>query len=282
MKLFDGTMVFKNKSGVIENDFSKAVKMIYEYHIWPASSAGWAIRKQMPQEADVRAAAKACVGRMVMLDFEQWDLSGSKGMSLSGQKICKQIITWMRDEEPSLRIGFFRELPIRNYWTPVNNFRYPEKESAQDSYYDWKLRNGILRRGSDSLAEYVDYVSIAPYNFYWPDDPDQSWKGQREWRDIFLEEYHDEALRYKKPIFAIVWHRTHPSDTDNGFKLTPLEWFRQDIKKITSESIEGVIWWGYDDDYNDVKEYAQILKEEVLGIAPAEPDRSDLPEEETF
>ncbi len=71
------------------------------------------------------------------------------------------------------------------------------------------------------------------------------------------------AQELNKKVYPFVWHRFHPSNKEFGLELIPLSQFKHHIEDVFSShfnghKIDGIVWWGSDSYYYNVKAEALI------------------------
>ncbi len=198
----------------------RRIKVVYGGSLWRPGRSN-----DEPDEVQVRWQARR-LGRglrekpLVCIDIEHWRLSGPE-TDRSIEKM-QSVIRWMREEEPSLRYGFYSALPIRDYWRATKHF-------GRKKYDDWIDENRRLKR----LGEQVDVVFPSLYTFY--DDPD----GWEAYATANLEQ----ARQYGKPVYAFLWPAYHVSNESLAGQPIPADYWRRQLD-LCREHADGIVLWG--------------------------------------
>ncbi len=200
----------------------------YEARIWPND----ADRSKMPSKPWIQRLARwhAKRHRTVFLNIEHWPTQTFYG-SASVSKVkhnhnrLRQIIEWIKEEEPDLAVGYYGLMPVGEYIGPVRGIEWRAEKAIKESE----------RFVETGLADAVDYVAPSLYVRY-SDDPEE-WK---RWATFVLTE----AKRYGKPIYPFLWPRFHDQGPENlRLREIPAEFFRMQLE-FCREHADGVIIWG--------------------------------------
>ncbi len=203
-----------------------------------------------PDEEATRTLARqvAATGKILVLDIEHWPVdirySSRAEVDASLAKLMN-IVDWLKDERPELKVGFYGILPLRDYWVPVN---YQSRLKTTGWWRDTELAKWtpaqVAWEGADDylkpLAEKVDYIVPSLYTFY--DDP-ASWQ-------LYAEGNLAEAARYGKPVIPVLQPFYHDSTPSGG---TPVDgkFFAQQLDATRRLGAAGVaIWAGSYGAYN--------------------------------
>lgn len=225
------------------------------------------------------AVAARQMGAIVLLDYERdpIDLQFKTPAEVSATiELYLSRIADLRRADAALRVGLYANLPVRNFWTPVNLGRartQPQawkRESEVAKYAPWQAGWERANAFLNPLAAAVDYV--APSLYLFTNDPKSN---EAYWRGNLAE-----ARRYGKPVYAVV-HSTYVGTYD-GVKLyqpIPAAVVRPLIDMIISERLaDGVILWGPID--QSAAEHARLwvdaIKADRAGLLP-EPETPEAP-----
>ena len=132
-RVFDGTL-YQNKpsSGVGEMEH---LKILYAGSIWGKNL----LLNEVPSEARIEQflAEKVDLSDLIVLDLEQWDVTGSDAeASLSISKLA-ETQRLFRKHAPDRLFGFYGLLPIRNY-------HCPQKPPYNTCHGTWRYQNDRL------------------------------------------------------------------------------------------------------------------------------------------
>jgi hypothetical protein len=198
-----------------------------------------------PNQTAVRALARKvyALGQTLVMDIEHWPMDIRTASDAAVQSTIDkfvQIITWLRDERPGLKIGVYGLAPLRDYWTAKNYLEAVDKApgsswyaarlpSYRTAYQQWQAANDRLA----SLVARVDYLFPSLYTFY--DDP-AGWQ-------YYAEGTIQEARRFGKPVFPFLQMYYHPSNATIGGDELPRAVWRAELD-TTRELADGAVIWG--------------------------------------
>lgn len=205
---------------------------------------------KVPNEAATRQMARnaAAVSDVIILDIEDWptDIRTSSQADVNATiDKFSQMIDWIRNEEPGLKIGIYGVMPIRDYWTPVHYqdlvniadgawaqthpVEYQQGLAAARQKMDaWDAANAVLK----PLAGKVDVIFASLYTFY--DDP-QNWQA-------YAAANLAEAARFGKPVMAFLWNEYHISNQQLAGQDLPAADFRAELEYVYQHT-DGVALW---------------------------------------
>ena len=158
----------------------------------------------------------------VIFDIEHWSVDvrwSSLGEVQWGLEKMSQLVDWMHDERPDVRVAPGGLFPTGNYPTPA---------PGTPAYEQWQAANDVLR----PLVEKIDFVSPAvpvahpKFNEY---------MGYA--RGIVTE-----AARYNKPLYTILWPRHDFGDGNVAQRFLPPAYWRA-MLDVASELGDGAIFW---------------------------------------
>lgn len=169
-----------------------------------------------PREANVRAEARLLtnVNNLYYLDVEHLPTRFQNSVDRNIDSIQKMasIADWVHSEKPHVRIGYYGELPQREYWNRTD---------------EWRERNTLF----NYLAQHVDVVFPSLYTFY----PDRF-----GWVNYAIENL-KEARKYNKPVYAFIRPVYHES-TENAGLLIPGDYWRLQLETIYQHA-DGIVIW---------------------------------------
>ncbi len=212
------------------------IAVIYSSALWHSDDPNNPPRDK-PIESIVRSIARTLSSDIfVCLDIEHWPVRGEKQVVNESIRKFIQVIQWMRDENPKLKIGIYGVLPIKSYWDVV-----PYKHNMNDvelrrRFEEWQKANERLKE----LAEHVDAVFPDIYAHY---TELEDWK-------IYATANMEEARTYGKPVYAFVWPQYHEEKPELAGKYLPADYWRLILETCFKEANGIVIWGGPGQDWD--------------------------------
>ncbi len=201
---------------------------------------------ETPDEAATRWTARraAASGQVLIINIEHFSLDVRKSPEAVVERdMAKliQIVRWVRDERPEVRLGFYGLMPLRDYWTPVL-FKMAQ-ERISDPWFaarmpEYELRYRAWQAANDKLkplAEVVDIIFPSLYTFY---------NNPSEW-ELYARGNIEEAARYGKPVMPFIWMQYHNSTELIGQSIDA-EFWRLQLEVIRARAQGVVIWGGVD------------------------------------
>ncbi len=167
---------------------------------------------------------------VVCLDIEHWPVTG-ENISKRNESINKyyRVMDIFKKVAPSVDVGFYSTLPVRNYWDLVK-----ADGELTSKVLTWKHENAAMT----DLANRVDIIMPSLYTFY---------NKPEDWIK-YAEGMLKEAKKYGKPVYAFVWPEYHQSNRwlsgtaiDKGFWLKQL--------RLIYKHADGVIIWSLKSPY---------------------------------
>jgi hypothetical protein len=223
-QVFDGTTGYKTPPQTTLGDL-KRLEIAYAWQLWGPKPAGVKNEEWPPMdlsqenERHIRDLAKTWAEKkidLVCLDIEHWHVSHADESAEKGVDNFKRVIGWIRQEDPSLKIGIFGIIPIRDA-----NRALCDPDSV--AYQYWHSKNEKLK----AIADQVDVIFPSLYTFL--RDPDQ-WK-------TFAVATIREARAYGKPVYPFVW----PRYFDKSDFLPQVFWALE--LKTVMECADGIVIW---------------------------------------
>lgn len=191
-----------------------------------------------PVENTVRTTARKIADKaptnLYFLDMEEFPLGPSATYAERERAVRQlvEIIQWIHQERPGLRLGFYGIVPERNYWAPVlaGNPKW-RKANA-----DWRARNAQLA----PVAEEADIVFPSLYTFY--DNP-------MEWVK-YAEGNIAQARRYGKKVYVFLWPQYHDSNATLRYTFLKGDFWRVQLETAYRLADGVIIWGGYKQDWH--------------------------------
>lgn len=195
-------------------------------------------------ETRTRALARqvAALDQILILDIEHWPVdirNATEAEVIESIGKLGEIVDWLHDEVPTLRVGYYGLMPIRDYWSPV---QYLEAQEHQgEPWYDgnmpqFRANYQAWQRANDFLAPLVQKVDIlfpSLYTFY------EDTTGWVKYATANIQE----ARRYgNRPIMPFIWMYYHDSTPLRGMQLAAGYW-RLELETIMANA-DGVVVWG--------------------------------------
>lgn len=171
-----------------------------------------------------RAAAKE-VSHFV-INIEHWNVNINKDSKAEVQKSIEklvQVIEWMRQAAPSLKLSIYGIPPVRDYWTPVRNL--PGGRSS------WRTANQFLK----PIADASDFITPSLYTFY-EDIP-----GWVTYASANIEE----AQQFGKPVYPFLWCRYHISNRTRRNQFIEGDYWRTQLETVRDRGANGVVLWDW-------------------------------------
>ena len=174
--------------------------------------------------------AKAQGLDLVCLDIEHWNLDSDnhEAVAANVDKFL-QILAWMRDESPGLKIGFYGLVP--NMTPDDARFDHDDPRQVEE------------RDRNDRLQELTDAVDVLFPVMYTVVPPDQIGLWRR-----YVPAKIREARRIGngKPVYVFVWYEYHDALVPE-LAGTPVEagFWREQLDMIQADADGIVVWGGY-------------------------------------
>jgi hypothetical protein len=239
--IFDA-LLYRGKPNLVKSFGLNKIQMVYADSIWPKGTEKMPVE---PNETIVRKMARSLSSDYpVCIDIEHWKLTGDEAVVAENIRKYRQIIVWMREENPALKIGYYGILPVPEYWRVLRYKEALKRQSTQDSdsekvafvkleagYKIWQAENTRLQE----LSKCLDVIFPSLYTFY---DNQNSWK---EHAIAIIEE----ARIYKKPVYPFIWPQYHDGNTKLVGKYLPVDFWRCQLETLYKHADGVVIWGGY-------------------------------------
>jgi hypothetical protein len=230
--------------------------------------ANWPSDLSAPDEATTRAFARriAETGQIVCFDIEHWPLDiRNNAPEVVNANLVKliNIVTWIHEETPQVKVGFYGISPIRDHWTPSSYYTALDIPSTspyytwykahladfEGAFLEWQRANDILK----PLMDKVDVVFPSLYAFY--DNP-AGW-------DKYAYGMIMEAKRLApgKPVYPFIWMQFHASVDPNVSYVSGPFWEVQ--LDACRQYADGMVIWGSYQRTTDGKWVTAVWNEEA-------------------
>jgi hypothetical protein len=166
----------------------------------------------------------------IFLDYENWPTNGvAPDVLARNLGFYSRVTQIAREMAPKATIGYYADIPCRNYWAPVSGD--PKKIA------DWKQ----CSRYTEPVASQVDVVYPSLYTFY--NDP-KGW-------DVYAKANIQEARRYHKPVYVFLWPEYHPSNALLRNTNISAQFWRHQLDFCRGLADGVVIWGGFGEDWKE-------------------------------
>ncbi len=219
--VLDATL-YKNKPGLGSYGI-QPLHVIYGQYFWSDTKH----MENLPLEPTVKQLARDAVSKagqsgLTCIDIEHWLLRGEPQTVTQSITKYVQIARWFHEESPELKIGYYGNLPLRDYWRAI---RGPNDKE----YQEWQAENNRVM----AIANDVDILFPSLYTFY----PDQS-----GWEKYAIAQLR-EARRFNKPAYVFLWPQYHDSNRIlRGSYISPDFWKLQ--LETAYKYADGIVIWG--------------------------------------
>ena len=163
----------------------------------------------------------------VVIDIEHWDIHGDNDAEVK-RNVDKYIdtIEGVRETAPNLQLGYYGNVPIRDYWSAI---RSPDSYE----YQKWQQKNDKLQ----SLADAADVIYPSVYAFY---NKPERW-------EAYAIAMINEARRLApgKPVIAFLMPRYHNSTDVEGRPFVDRAYWRLQLDTAHKHADAIVIWTGH-------------------------------------
>jgi len=203
------------------------IYVLYAWRMWKDSQRD----RNEPIEAQVRQAARKIPDdTLVCLDIENWSVKKSDQITHESIRKLKQVITWVRQEKPSVKLGYYGLMPVTEYWRSI-------QDPKSSKYQQWAAWNKRM----EELAKHVDVIFPSLYTYY----PDQ-----RGWERYAIANI-KQARRYGKPVYVFLWPQYHDSNKKiyakghwtSGFGYFDSAYWRRELE-LCAQHADGIVIWG--------------------------------------
>lgn len=206
-----------------------------------------------PSEAACRLLARKLdrgnvAHRIFVIDIEHWPVDPRRDpiptVDESLEKLG-QILDWMHDERPNLRIGLYGVMPVGDYYVPAAYLEWleqrgrtiddpgpPDDSPACREGMEWvKASDYVLKK----LGPKVDFLCPSLYTFF--DEPER-------WRRTAQAQM-TVARRAGKPVYPFLWPRYHQNNEAKAYQRLPADMWGDELQFV-GEHADGMVLWDWD------------------------------------
>ncbi len=230
------------------NDFNfQPLQRYGNWHFFPAGSD----LTEADPERTREFARRLDPRRLFVINIEHWATTGSAAVIQESIRKLSSVVDIIREENPTVVLGIYRMLPVRDYSTPVT-YGYDSPR-----YDAWAANNAALQE----LADKVDVIMPSIYTFY----PDYYEDGsprlfERDRWVTYATANLLEARQYGKPVISYIWPFYHggggsadPNAPDYRYwKYQPIggEFWKLILETNYAYADGTIIWAGLDFDFD--------------------------------
>ena len=223
-----------------------------------------------PDEAATRALARkvAAKNQLLVLDIEHWEVNIMYAPVAEVEhnlQMLAQIVDWIKDERPEVKVGFYGILPVADYWMTADyaaSLLYASTNAwwnamlpkARAKYEAMQAANDLV---ASFLASKVDFLCPSFYTFY--DDP-HGWQAVSTMRI-------SEAKRFGKPVLPFLWMQYHEGGPEREHTLyLPADYWNLQLETVFAHADGAVIWGGWGGTWDESAPWWQITSEFLLAL----------------
>ena len=133
-----------------------------------------------------------------------------------------KVIDLWRKAYPNKTVGFYGEMPHRDYW------RAKYGESGKETYDAWQLENEAMF----PVADVVDYIYPSLYTFY---------NDVEGWKKYAIHNLM-ESKQYRKPVIPFLWPYYHNSNTALVGQYIGDDYLRSELELVLTYCDDVIIW----------------------------------------
>lgn len=245
---FDG-MLYKNKPSLAAYHI-RPITILYESRLFVANQPPAAA----PPEAIVRSLAYELRASPdpVILDIERWPLKGDGTTVQSTVAKFLSVLSWGKDEAPSVLFGVYGTVPVPDYWRAI-------RDPASVEYRSWQQDNDRL----EGISSRVDALFPSIYTFY---------QDRQGWVTYAIAQIAEAKRKAKgKPVYAFLMPRYHESNLLLGGSLLAQDYWELELNTVYQYADGVVIWGGWGDTWNEEAPWWQVTKRFLNRLDQAAP-----------
>jgi len=219
--VFDATIMTQKPD---LKDFGlKPITVVYPNFMWEGNKVP--DTTSLPDSSRINAFARLLnqTTDIVVIDIEHWPVTGDAATVNDSLKKYQTVLKWFKSPAPSLKVGLYGVLPIRNYWDAIQN-----TDSAR--YTSWQKDNDRLA----PLAQSTDVLFPSIYTFY---------EDRNGWRKYAIAQI-QEARRQAdgKPVYVFLWPQFHGSNKTLANTFLPGDYWRMELE-TARQYADGIVIW---------------------------------------
>ena len=196
----------------------KSITIVYSSSMW-GKSRDW---RNPPEAGTIRAIATRADRStgIAVLDIENWPLTGDPSTVAASVSKYRRTIQLFKQAAPSLKVGYYGVVPVRNYWDAIGG-KYSPK------HREWQTWND----NASSISDLEDILFPSLYTFY---------EDQNGWRHYALEQIAEaRRLAHGKPVYVFLWPQFH----DRASDYLPVNYWRMELE-TARQYADGIVIWG--------------------------------------
>lgn len=222
--VFDATL-YNGKPDLIRDGFSP-IRMIYVSELWNTNE-----NRDNPNKAKIIKVSKNLhPDLLVCVDIEHWPVIKADDINEHNISKYKMVATLIKENNPTIKFGFFSVLPIRHYRRSIG-------AEGVKRFEMWLSMNSKLK----PIAEAVDIIFPCLYTIY----PDQ-----KEWEKYAIALL-KEAQKYNMPVYAFIWPQYDDLNKQLAGQYIPVDFWDFQLKTCYTYADGIVIWGGWQQKWND-------------------------------
>lgn len=220
------------------------IRVAYTAELWGRSVTN------EPDEAAVKKVARSADPRVpLLLDVEHWDVQDDAVAEGNIDRLVR-MVTWVREANPSVKVGFFGLAPIANGYLELNYARalnepgFPQADAFRRAYTELQSDNERMAR----LAAVVDFVYPVAYTHMALGGGEAVYL--RTW-DTATQNAITEARKYSKPVYVFLWPQFYDVQAARGNQgprsdhaFLPAQVWQHELAHVKALSADGVVIWG--------------------------------------
>jgi hypothetical protein len=200
----------------------KPITVVYYAFMWDESKGPDA--GNLPDSDRISALAQLAnqSTRVLVIDIEHWPLTGDDDTVAGSIKKFETVIKWFKAPAPSLKVGYYGVVPIRDYWDAL--------QEGSPRYVSWQKKNDNVA----SIAKLADVLFPSIYTFY---------EDRNGWLKYAIAQI-QEARRHAdgKPVYAFLWPQYHNSNKKLANTFLPGDYWRMELDTARKYA-DGVVIW---------------------------------------
>ena len=202
----------------------RPITVLYQGAFWKSGEK----HENLPPRDRVRGLAKSAANsELAVVDIEHWPLAGVDDLVARSVNKYQTILMWLKTDAPALRLGYYGNIPIRDYSRAVQG-------PGSSAYQAWQAENTKLA----ILSSRVDVTFPSVYTFY---------KDENAWIKYAIAQI-DEARRMatSKPVYVFLWPQFHKSGSTPGGDFLSATYWTTELETAIKNADGVVIWGGRD------------------------------------
>ncbi len=200
----------------------KTITVVYPAFMWDGDKGPDPV--SLPDRGRIAAFAQIANQStgILVVDIEHWPLTGGADAVAESIQKYQTVIKWFKAPSPSLKVGFYGVVPIRDYWDSL--------QEGTPRYATWQKEND----GVASIGKLADVLFPSIYTFY---------EDRNGWSQYALAQIR-EARRHAdgKPVYVFLWPQYHESNKKLANTFLPGDYWRMELDTARKYA-DGVVIW---------------------------------------